>query len=228
MSQTDAIFAQTSDQLIFSASKVERATATDLSWLSTYSYKKDRTQQSPLKGCWPGAQRDQKKNTEHRVCRCFSFSISSLYAAVLRMRPWGGLSGVDGGHKLFRQRELLLLFFLHRLFVPLKITMLWIRPLAPNPPSPQNSCLINKPATSQSSSFQPSVQFWSFSAETTIFAGQLLQNVLRVADQLQVEWCRSSVSNSGPCAKFGPQCTYIWPAKASQMTIRAGLGIGSG
>lgn len=64
MSQTDAIFAQTSDQLIFSASKVEGATATDLSWLSTYSYKKDRTQQSPLKGCWPGAQRDKKHRAQ--------------------------------------------------------------------------------------------------------------------------------------------------------------------
>lgn len=106
MSQTDAIFAQTSDQLIFSASKVGRATATDLSWLSTYSYKKDRTQQSPLKGCWPGAQRDKKHRAQ-------SVSVFLIFhpVSVLRMRPWGGLSGVDGGHKLFRQCELLLFFF---------------------------------------------------------------------------------------------------------------------
>lgn len=83
MSQTVAIFAQTSDQLIFSASKVARATTTDLSWLSMYSYIKDRTRQGPLKGCWLGAQRDE--NTNCRVCQWVSSSIPSLYAVVLQI-----------------------------------------------------------------------------------------------------------------------------------------------
>lgn len=30
------------------------------------------------------------------------------------------------------------------------------------------------------------------------------------------------VSNSGPRAKIGPLCNYIWPAKPNQMTNRAG------
>lgn len=33
---------------------------------------------------------------------------------------------------------------------------------------------------------------------------------------------RACVSNSGPWAKFGPQCNYIWPARQRQMTTRAG------
>lgn len=141
MSQTDAIFAQTSDQLIFSTSKVERATATDLSWLSTYSYKKDRTQQSPLKGCWPGAQWDKKHRAQ-------SLSVFLIFhpVSVLRMRPWGGLSGVDGWAQTLQTMcaaaaifFISCFFLLHRLFVALTIMMLWIRPLAPNtapPPSP--------------------------------------------------------------------------------------------
>lgn len=111
---------------------------------------------------------------------------------------WGGLSAVDGGQKLFRQCELLLLFisciyFFQQLFVPLSSMTcgsslrwtgisLWI------PPS--KSCLINKPASSWSPCFQPSVQFWSVSAKTALFVRELLQNVLKVAQQLQVEWCR--------------------------------------
>lgn len=55
--------------------------------------------------------------------------------------------------------------------------------------SPSKCCLINKPATFQSPHFQPSVQFWSFLAEPALCVRQLLQNVLKVAKELQVESC---------------------------------------
>lgn len=101
MSQTDTIFSQTSDQPIISVSKVGRAAATDLSWLSMYSYKKDRAQRGPLKAFWLRAQWD--KNTNCSVCQWFSSSIPSLYTAALRILSWGGLlSGVDGGQNVFR------------------------------------------------------------------------------------------------------------------------------
>lgn len=129
----DAIFAQTSDQLIFSASKVERATVTDLSWLSTYSYKKDRTQQSPLKGCWPGAQRDKKHRAQ-------SVSVFLIFHPVFVLCCGCGLGVVclewmEGTNSSDNFFSFSAFFFLHRLFVPLKIMILWIRPLAPNPPS---------------------------------------------------------------------------------------------
>lgn len=99
-----------SDQLISSTSKVGRVAATDLSWLSMYSYKKDRTQRGPLKACWLGAQWD--KNTNCGVFQWFWSSIPSLCVAMLRILSWGGLlSGVGGGQKAFRRCELLLFFF---------------------------------------------------------------------------------------------------------------------
>lgn len=36
---------------------------------------------------------------------------------------------------------------------------------------------------------------------------------------------RSQVSNSGPQAKFGPQCNYIWHARQYRINTRAPIGI---
>lgn len=149
MSQTDAIFSQTSDQPIFSVSKVGRAAATDLSWLSMYSYKKDRAQRGPLKAFWLRAQWD--KNTNCSVCQWFSSSIPSLYTAALRILSWGGLlSGVDGGQNVFKHAMLFNFQHFDVPFVPLTIRMLWSRSpvnqhLVLNFPS--KCCLINNPAT---------------------------------------------------------------------------------
>lgn len=198
-SQTNAIFAQTSNQLIFSASKVGRATATDLSWLSCIAIKRTELSGALWKAAGP-----ELSGIKTPTAECVSgpqSSIPSLYAAVLQILSWGGLSGVDGGHKLFRQCELLL-FFISSIFISPAVCPTYdydaVDPVSGEsasrsespPPTKKKSCLINKPATSQSPLFQPSVQFWSFSAETALFVRQLLQNVLKLAEQLQVEWCR--------------------------------------
>lgn len=109
-------FAQTSDDLIFSASKVERAATTDLSWLSMYGYKKDRTQRGPLKGCWPGAQRDE--NTYCRVCQWVSSSIPAFVRGcavdhVLRWYVWIGWRA-----QILQMWAAAIFYFLHCIFTP--------------------------------------------------------------------------------------------------------------
>lgn len=138
--------------------KVGRAAATDLCWLSMYSYKKDWAQRGPLKACWLGAQWDKKHKLRVSVSHlpsplCARLCCESCPGVVSCLEWMEGRKSSDKANYCFLL--LLFIYFLHFYF-PHSLSHLWLWrcvaglgwiSISRSIPF-SKFCLINKPATS--------------------------------------------------------------------------------
>lgn len=193
MSQADAIFSQTTDQPNFPASKVERAAATDPFWLSMSSYKKDQAQWGPLKASWLRAQWDK---TPTAACVSGSHLPSSLCTWLCCEACPGVVFRLDGGQKVFRHTScwcfLIPCIFILRAVCP-SYHQDAMEPFSGESASRAEFPLKVLPNKQPSDlPVSPLPAFCAF-AECFIWAAlfvrQLLQNVSKVAEQQQVQWC---------------------------------------